>query len=457
MSTFSKINPRDYTPINQDNSSHDTDIPESTTNSSILPALVQPSPNAEQHKKLLEQNFINTIPLEVRLQVLNFIVRNRHPAVANEDLISYAKTCKSALADVEEYHVASGQPHQSLLASRTLIKKAWEKAVSNGFLNRANVFQDELKKLATSYTAIYLDARTLSSYFRQIEFSIRLTLPSSPVRLGPESIAAVMHADKLEFIHLKLGFNTVEFHGIEETEYFKKCLTELMLASKDRLQRGIKLPEFFLDVSGLKLSDLFFRLEKAKDKAGLSHSFKISGLSLTSIAASRLIEILSSSENHVFRINNGYDLSTDKWLSCFKKLPQLKYLHLEGWPSDAMAEGLIRWLKKYQQLEELHLSNCGLHADSVRKLCRVLKHSSQLKCLGLDGYQFFDVKAEADLAKLLENNSDLKIIFGKKIATDSPLEFYRLDGRVICERYHKEMRDFPEIYGELDFFSSANQ
>jgi hypothetical protein len=80
-----------------------------------------------------------------------------------------------------------------------------------------------------------------------------------------------------------------------------------------------------------------------------------------------------------------------------------------------------------------------------------------LKCLGLDGYQFFDVKAEADLAKLLENNSDLKIIFGKKIATDSPLEFYRLDGRVICERYHKEMRDFPEIYGELDFFSSANQ
>ena len=53
---FSKINPRDYASIQKYNSSHDTDIPESTTNSSIPPALGLHSPNAEQHKKLLEQN-----------------------------------------------------------------------------------------------------------------------------------------------------------------------------------------------------------------------------------------------------------------------------------------------------------------------------------------------------------------------------------------------------------------
>ena len=182
MSIFSKINPRDYASIQQDNSSHGTDIPESTTNSSIPPALGLHSPNAEQHKKLLEQNYIKTIPLEVRLQVLNFVVRNRHPVVANDDLISYAQTSKSALADVETDHAASGQPQQSLLASRTLVKKAWEKAVSNGFFNRAEVFQNELKKLATSYTAIYIDVRLRNDFFNDFRNDTRLIFPTSPVK-----------------------------------------------------------------------------------------------------------------------------------------------------------------------------------------------------------------------------------------------------------------------------------
>ena len=46
-------------------------------------------------------------------------------------------------------------------------------------------------------------------------------------------------------------------------------------------------------------------------------------------------------------------------------------------------------------------------------------------------------------------------IFGKKIATDSPLESYRLEGRVICDRYPQAMRDLPEIYGDADFFASS--
>jgi hypothetical protein len=91
----------------------------------------------------------------------------------------------------------------------------------------------------------------------------------------------------------------------------------------------------------------------------------------------------------------------------------------------------------------------------VRSLCRVLKHSSQLKCLALDGYQFFDDKVEARLANLLKNNPALKIIFGKQITPDSPLESYRQDNRVICNRYHKEMRVLPEIYGETNFFESG--
>ena len=73
------------------------------------------------------------------------------------------------------------------------------------------------------------------------------------------------------------------------------------------------------------------------------------------------------------------------------------------------------WLKDYHQLEELHLSNCGLDNDSVLRLCQVLKDSNQLKFLGIDGYQYFDSDVEAGLARLLENNPELKIIFGKKL------------------------------------------
>ena len=455
MSIFSKINPRDYASIQQDNSSHDTDIPESTTNSSIPPALGLHSPNAEQHKKLLEQNYIKTIPLEVRLQVLNFVVRNRHPVVANDDLISYAQTSKSALADVETYHAASGQPQQSLLASRTLVKKAWEKAVSNGFFNRAEVFQNELKKLATSYTAIYIDVRLRNDFFNDFRNDTRLIFPTSPVQLGPQSIAAVMRADKPEFIHLKLGFDMLKAPLVSDFKYFKKCFRALGRELNERLKRGIKLPEFFLEVSGLDLSSVLLQIEKTESKEKLVSGFKIAGLSLVGIKASAFSKIQTPSKDKAIRVSDYFDLSADRWLHCFEKLRQLKYFDLTGWPSDTMAEGLISWLKDYHQLEELHLSNCGLDNDSVLRLCQVLKDSNQLKFLGIDGYQYFDSDVEAGLARLLENNPELKIIFGKKIATDSPLESYRLEGRVICDRYPQAMRDLPEIYGDADFFASS--
>jgi hypothetical protein len=457
VNIFSFFNPRVYTPTNQDDLSDDTDVLGSTTNNSIQLLLVQPAPNAEQHKKILKQSFINTIPVEVRLQVLNFVVRNRHPVVANDDLISYAQTSKSALADVETYHAASGQPQQALLASRTLVKKAWEKAVSIGFINRAEVFQNELQKLATSYTAIYLDVRFRNDFFNDFRNDTRLILPTSPVQLGPESIAAIMRADKPEFIHLKLGFDMLKVPLVSEFKYFKKCFRALGRELNERLKRGIKLPEFFLEVSGLDLSSVLLQIEKAERKEKLVSGFKIAGLSLVGVKANAFSKIQTPSKDQSIRVSDYFDLSADRWLHCFEKLRRLKYFDLRGWPSDAMAEGLISWLKDYHQLEELHLSNCGLDNDSVLRLCKVLKGSSQLKFLGIDGYQYFDSDVEAGLARLLENNPELKIIFGKKIATDSPLEPYRLEGRVICDRYPQAMRDLPEIYGEAEFFASTSQ
>ena len=79
------------------------------------------------------------------------------------------------------------------------------------------------------------------------------------------------------------------------------------------------------------------------------------------------------------------------------------------------------------------------------------------KYLAVDGYHYFDILGERALATLLNEAHDLTLLLGHKISVASPLELFRLEGRVICDRYPQAMSNFPEIYGELDFFSGANQ
>ncbi len=55
-------------------------------------------------------------------------------------------------------------------------------------------------------------------------------------------------------------------------------------------------------------------------------------------------------------------------------------------------------------------------------------------------------------ATLLSETHDLTLMLGRKISIDSPLESYRLEGRIIFDRHPQPMSDFPEIYRELDFF-----
>jgi hypothetical protein len=121
-----------------------------------------------------------------------------------------------------------------------------------------------------------------------------------------------------------------------------------------------------------------------------------------------------------------------------------------------MVEGIASWLKDNQSLEELHLTNCCLGDASIVRLHLALKQHANLKCLALDGYHYFDNAAEAELVTLLKETPDLILILGRKISIDSPLESYRLEGRVICDRYPQAMRDLPEIYGEADFFASTS-
>jgi hypothetical protein len=122
-----------------------------------------------------------------------------------------------------------------------------------------------------------------------------------------------------------------------------------------------------------------------------------------------------------------------------------------------MIEGIAIWIKDNQSLEELHLTSCCLGNASIGRLCLALTQNANLKRLALDGYHYFDNAGEAELATLLKETPDLVLLLGRKISVSSPLELYRLEGRVICDRYPQAMSDFPEIYGELDFLSGANQ
>ena len=124
----------------------------------LAPTMVQPAIHAETHDAL-KINFFEMIPLEVRLQVLDFVVRRRHPVTASDDLISYAKTCKTGSADRVSYHEIIGDPQQSLLASRPLINKAWAHALLHGLSSRVFIFQNTLQKFVSTYTAVYLDVR----------------------------------------------------------------------------------------------------------------------------------------------------------------------------------------------------------------------------------------------------------------------------------------------------------
>ena len=123
---------------------------------SDAPVMVQYAPHADVHDDL-KINFFAVIPLEVRFQLLHFLVYRRHPVTASDDLFSYAKTCKAGSSDVHAYHEIISDPQQALLASRSLIKCAWAQALTHGHSNRAIMFVQALQKLSSTYTAVYLD------------------------------------------------------------------------------------------------------------------------------------------------------------------------------------------------------------------------------------------------------------------------------------------------------------
>ncbi|MCF8164676.1 MAG: hypothetical protein K9J47_07510 [Sulfuritalea sp.] len=424
---------------------------------SDAPVMVQYAPHADVHDDL-KINFFAVIPLEVRFQLLHFLVYRRHPVTASDDLFSYAKTCKAGSSDVHAYHEIISDPQQALLASRSLIKCAWAQALTHGHSNRAIMFVQALQKLSSTYTAVYLDVRGDTTWLPYKNYQTRDRLPFSPTVLGPESIAAVMCSEKLSFLHLTCGFpegegivnNSYHRNYAYFDEYMNGCFNALTEGCTKRTNKGIRLPLIFLEVSEMMLQDFVKYFDNPKIK------LSISGLYLHG-AMEKVFDANFLKESHRLQLEGPTQIDSYVWSQCIEKIGKLKYLHLEGWGGDSMIEGIADWLKDNQSLEKLHLTNCCLGNESIHWLCQAIERHTTLKYLAVDGYHYFDTLGERALASLLKANPDLTLNLGHKISTDNPLESYRLQGRVICDRYPKAMSDFPEIYGELDFFSIPTQ
>jgi len=421
------------------------------------PVMVQFATRSESHENL-KINFFAMIPLEVRLQLLHFLVYRRHPVTASDDLISYSKTCTIGSSDVRAYHEIISDPQQALLASRSLIKRAWAQALAHGISNRAAIFQEVLQKLALTYMAVYLDVRGDTTWLPYKNYQTRDRLPFSPAVLGPESIAAVMRSERLSFIHLTCGFPEGEgkvnnvYHASFAyfDDYMKGCFGALIDGCAERIKKNIRPPEIFLEVFELTLQDFVRYLNTPKVK------LTVSGLYLHG-AMDGVFDTSYLQESHRLQLEGPSQIDSPVWSVCIEKIGKLKYLHLQGWGGDTMVEGIASWLKNNQSLEALHLTNCCLGNVSIGRLYLALTQHANLKCLALDGYHYFDNEAETELATLLEETPFLILILGRKISIDSPLESYRLEGRVICDRHPQAMRDLPEIYSEADFFVSVSQ
>jgi hypothetical protein len=422
---------------------------------SNAPVMVQHTTHSAAHDDI-KINFFAVVPVEIRLQLLHFLVCCRHPVTASDDLISYAKTCKAGLNDVHSYHKIVGDPQQALLASRLLIKSAWAQALAHGISNRAIKFQEALQRLASIYTAVYLDVRGDTTWLPYKNYQARNRLPFSPTVLGPESITAVMNSEVLGFIHLTCGFPEGEgkinnaYHASFAyfDDYMKGCFGALIDGCAERIKKNIKPPAIFLESFELTLQDFVSYLDNPKLKLTLS------GLYLHG-AMESVFDTSSLLKSHRLQLEGPSQIDSRVWSECIEKIGKLKYLHLQGWGGDTMIEGIASWIKDNQSLEELHLTNCCLGNASIGRLYLALTQHANLKRLALDGYHYFDNAGEAALATLLKDTPALTLILGRKILTDSPLEPYRLEGRVSCDRCPQAMRDLPEIYGEADFFPAA--
>lgn len=130
------------------------------------PTLHQPHHGAK--KELLPKlSFVESIPQDARLQVLNFVIRNRPPHAAHKDLMSYAQTSKSSTADVARFHELMHDPLPALISSCPIERRCWicdsQKPVSWGLRPSIRNNKSAPRSLPLLFNLIVLPISILSS------------------------------------------------------------------------------------------------------------------------------------------------------------------------------------------------------------------------------------------------------------------------------------------------------
>lgn len=411
-----------------------------------------PKPLADESESL-QPSWVENIPLDVRLRVLNEVVSQPGAEAAQRDLANYAQTSKIARADVREYHRLARDPRASLLASKNLARDAWQTAKQNWF-GKAEAFQSALKTAAAGYSAIHLDGRYGIADFADYT---------------PAAVSAVLESN-IDHLHLKIGYPY--YQSVLPARGALACIKALSDGCMKRLGEGKPLPSIYLHIDGIPIEHLAAALRKSPVR------LNILGLSVCSYRANAELESTwpGKSVNEIMKLVQTESSDLESWHILFNQLSGIRYLHLSGWTgydpigelldlpgqtSDPLGAALRRFVRKSNSLEELHFSKSVLTLQNYGPISISISKNPRLKRIVFDYVGYADLKVRyrgLGSAQVLERNPNLILVekADVPVALHPRLEQYRREGRYQLNGYPQTMRDLPEIYSKVDFFKPAS-
>ncbi len=389
------------------------------------------------------------MPLDVRFSMLQALAKQPSPEVVQRDLASYACTSNTAHHDVMYFHRMTRNHRGSLLASRNLMQKAWNTAVSKGWFGRMEAFRSSLEALVDNYSAIIIDGR----------------MACADAKLATHAIPIILQS-RVEYLHLCIGYPDIAHDGtwgLLERENALDCLKSLIVGCIHRLGEGRPLPAVFLQMEGLAPSEVGDILQNTPIR------LNIAGVSLCSdnrhLTPDPFVHAKPESEfsltEHLGLVRKPMMLhqqTESDWQSFLFSLGAIKYLHLSGWSGPGLLNVLMGLITKETRIEELHLPSCAMAPDLFRQFLISLPRTGSIKLLAIDNmYSGLSSASMNALSRLLDDQPEMRLVMGGAMpdAIRHRLEPYRRAGRVMFDRYPQAMRDLPEIYSSVDLFKPA--
>lgn len=390
------------------------------------PEFEQQEPNARMVQRPASQTaeFFSIVPGDARLQVLDFVVRNRPSGLAYEELSSYAQTSRQARQDVGDFLQLAQDFNLSLLATRTLTNRAWAQA-SGAPAIKLREYEDQLFAAAKMHSAIYADLAYQQGEPSLMTRAAELFAPATAATIGPQSIRFLLMPGQLKYLHLRLGHVSADKAG--DGERAIATLQELVRSSQILKSDGKQLPKIFLDFMHLQPFLLLQQLASAESCP------LVTGLSF------------KANPEHAGEI---YPLGTrGKWVENLSKFKQVRYLRFAGFHADIVLDAIYGWLQKNTSLQEFHWSCDYLSDKAFNLLCNALLTHPHLRLLNIEGHhqQSFSKSAQNALSVLLKRKPDLQLVLGRQLVEGDPLTAF--PKQVICDHYPAAARAMPEVWG----------